>query len=348
MKEVDIFDKVVFIGPDISGSGGIASVLGLYSESFKPFHYLPTNSRSGKLRGSFNTILSLMRLPVERLKGRKIAHIHYAGGKSWTRKLLFLKFAKLLGYKTVMHCHCEFGVMSDKLGANVVSKNLKKANANIVLAKSFKVFAENSLDLRDAKVLNNPIKIQDKKEEKSLDSPVIFLFLGLLNKDKGCYDIVEAAKILKDKNLAFKVVLAGTGKSGDELKAMVKNYQLDSTILFPGWIKDSEKTSYLEQSHVLILPSRSEGMPVSILESKNYGLPVIASNVGAIPDIVADGENGFIIEPGDVDSLAQKMQMYIENPKLLQNHSESSRDSVKEFALSKVANDLQHIYLSLL
>lgn len=348
VKEVDIFDKVISIAPDIKGKGGIASVLELYSESIRPFHYLPTNSTSGKLRGYFNAVVSLMRLPVERLRGRKIAHIHYAGGKSWLRKLFFLKYANLLGYKTIMHCHCEFNIFTKNIGADTAAKNLRKTNINIFLANSFKDFAETNLGLTNGAVVNNPVKTTDRKVTNKHNHPITFLFIGLLNKEKGCYDIIEAAKLLKDKGLPFYIVMAGIGKSETELKELVKRYELESEIHFPGWIKDKEKSSYLEQSDVLILPSYSEGMPVSILESKDYGLPVIASNVGAIPDIVQNGKNGFIIEPGDVESLANKMQIYIEDSELLQNHSQSSRNSVEYFKINRIVNDLKDIYTSLL
>lgn len=348
MKNNDIFDKVVFIAPDITGKGGIASVLKLYSESINTFHYLPTNSSSGKLKGVVNVVVSLLRLPLERLKGRKIAHIHYAGRNSWVRKIVFLKFAKLLGYKTIMHCHCELNVLARKKGVAKVAKNLNKADVNIVLAKSFKEFGENTLGVSNIEILNNPVDITPHKVKEPQEFPIHFLFIGVLNEDKGCFDLIEASRRLKARGKAFKIIMAGSGPKENELKSLVKAYDLDTEILFPGWIKNREKVACLEQSSVLVLPSYSEGMPVSILEAKNYGLAVIGTDVGAIPDIVDDGINGFVVSPGSVEVLAERMQSYIDDLSLLEQHCRASRDSIKEFDKLKVTDDLKSIYTSVL
>ena len=348
-KQHSVFDKVVFIGPDLKGNGGIASVLALYSYSFDIFHYLPTNSHKGKVAGYFNFLSSLLSLPFLRIKGRKIVHIHYAGRGSWKRKSIVLQLAKALGYKTIMHCHCDLCLLSRNNGYDNVKRVLKQADVNIALASSFKQFAEKELKLTNIKIVNNPIEVSSYNPRVRSDNSITtFLFLGLLIKEKGCYDIIEAAKILKQRNKEFQITLGGTGYEENVLKELSHKNGLDSYISFTGWIKGDKKRALLEKSHVIILPSYNEAMPMTILEAKSLGKPVISTKVGAVPDILADGENGFLIAVGDVKALAENMEKYIDNPSLLNEHSEASYKSVSSFDINHIKNRLEVIYKSLL
>ena len=261
---------------------------------------------------------------------------------------MFLKFAKLLGYKVIMHCHCELNVLARKKGEAKVAKILKKADVNIALASSFKEFGETTLGLSNIMILNNPVEITAHKVKENNEIPFHFLFIGVLNEEKGCLDIVEAARRLKARGKIFQIVMAGSGPKEEELKTLVKDYDLEAEVHFPGWVNEKEKTLCFEQARVLVLPSYSEGMPMSILEAKNHGLAVIASKVGGIPDIVRHDVNGFVIEPGAVEDLTEKMQSYIDNLNLLHNHCVASRDSIKEFDALKVTDKLKAIYKSVL
>jgi len=81
-----------------------------------------------------------------------------------------------------------------------------------------------------------------------------------------------------------------------------------------GWVEGSAKAGLLDQAGVFLLPSYNEGLPVALLEAMAHGVPVVATRVGAIPDAVTDGETGYLIEPGDVDALVDRVSRLLADP----------------------------------
>jgi glycosyltransferase involved in cell wall biosynthesis len=142
-------------------------------------------------------------------------------------------------------------------------------------------------------------------------------YIGNLGAGKGIYDILEAARRLKGQaTRPFQVVLAGPFNDRREeqrVGTIVAEYHLEETIIFPGTIDGREKEAAFLQADVFVLPSYSEGMPQSLLEAMAYGLPVVVSNVGGIPEVVRDGQEGLMIKPGDIDELCRALRHLMES-----------------------------------
>ena len=113
--------------------------------------------------------------------------------------------------------------------------------------------------------------------------------------------LINVFKEFVDKHSNCKLVLVGGGPLLDECRKLVKELHLDSNILFTGPI--DKVYDYLAKSTAFILPSLYEGNPISILEAMNCGLPIIASNVGGVSDVVTSGENGFLFEKNNKEEL---------------------------------------------
>lgn len=350
---VKIFEKVLFIGPDSpsDSKGGIGSVLNSYAASLPAFRHLPTNSHRGFVPGLFNAALTLIRMPFERFKGRKIVHIHYASGKSWRRKRIVAAWARTLGFKVIMHCHAaEFKKFVARAGREKIVRELDKAVANVVLSQSWKQYFEQELKCRNVVVVNNIVRRPvSSANDAPLQSgqPFTFLFLGYLGDRKGIFDILEAVAALKDKGYKFKLIVGGNGET-DRFKETVRNLGVDDFIDFRGWIMADDKNRLLAQCDVLMLPSFNEGLPISILEAFSYGKAVITSPVGGIPEIVTDGVNGTLVEPGNVSQIESAMRRYIGNPALAAEHGRHSVDIVEDFYPEAVAASLLSLYRSLL
>ncbi len=127
------------------------------------------------------------------------------------------------------------------------------------------------------------------------------LFVARFASNKGIQVLMDAISILNTQgaeNLNFK--LAGKGPLFNEISA---KYNSIRNISFLGFVSDEELETLYQESHVFIFPTLFEGMPTAIIEAMSYGLPVVASDTGAIPELVDDG-NGFLIRPGDADQLA--------------------------------------------
>lgn len=142
----------------------------------------------------------------------------------------------------------------------------------------------------------------------------VVIFVGQLNDLKGVDLLFEAASRLSH----VQFVLVGDG--------FLKHGPFNCRFLGPR--PNEEIPELLCAADVLALPSRSEGTPVAILESFACGIPVVASRVGGIPDVVRDGYNGYLIEPGDVDALVDRLKRILEDTEKAQNMGMAGRELV--------------------
>jgi glycosyltransferase involved in cell wall biosynthesis len=106
--------------------------------------------------------------------------------------------------------------------------------------------------------------------------------------------------------------MTGAGPLSDRVQKRIEKLALGSSLRFLGQV---EKVSdYMSAYDVLILPSRFDGRPVAVLESLALGVPVIASRVGALPELIQEGVTGFLCEPGDVDAFAERIRWLASHP----------------------------------
>jgi len=133
------------------------------------------------------------------------------------------------------------------------------------------------------------------------------VFLGRLGDRKGTPELLLGPGALQDAGVGFEAVLAGDGEI-DRFASLARSLGIDGRSGFPGWVPAEVAEQLLGAAHVLVLPSHAEGLPVSVLEAFAHARTVVTTDVGALPDIVAPGENGLIVPPGDVASLAEALE----------------------------------------
>lgn len=179
------------------------------------------------------------------------------------------------------------------------------------MGEDWKQFIKKICPKAKVSVINNAIKIPEIMEKNENTIPQM-LFLGALIKRKGVLDLLQALKELIDKRIFdFKLLIAGAGEEEAELKKYVIDNNLSKQVEFLGWITKEDKANILKEADILILPSYNEGLPIAILEAMAYALPVISTNVGSIAEAVIDNQNGYLINPGDIKLLAEKIQLII-------------------------------------
>jgi glycosyltransferase involved in cell wall biosynthesis len=167
-----------------------------------------------------------------------------------------------------------------------------------------------------------------KKETNSID----ILFMGWIQEDKGIFDLFEAIKILETtKKVQF--IFLGDGPSRNHFIEEVQNGVYNIECVFPGWVHGNEKINYLANADIFILPSHIEGMPNSLMEAMICGVASIATNVGAVSDLIIDGETGILIEKGNVSQIAKAISQLVDDDflrrkygiegkkRILRNHS---------------------------
>lgn len=345
----DIFDKVLFVGPDVNAQGGIASVLRSYSHCVAPFHYVRSNSAKGTIPGLFALVMLLFRLPYFKwAKSIKIIHIHSASGKSFVRKSLIIKVAKMLGYKIVFHSHS--GYFKDyvtKVGKSKICSILDKCDAIVVLSNVWKRYFEEELGYKNVCVINNIVYKVDKIKNNNRHGKLKMLFLGLICDNKGIFDLVnmiaEHKSELEDK---IELNVGGVGEDV-RLQNMIDQYGLAQMVKPLGWVSGDLKNELLADCDVCVLPSYVEGVPISILEAMANGKAVIASTVGGIPEIVEDNVTGLLHAPGDKEGIYKAVKYVNENSDALSRFGHKGYEKVIAFYPEAVVLSLKQLYLTL-
>lgn len=350
----NVFCRVLTVGPSLKSHGGIQSVIKSYASFCPGFRHIASNSRFGTVAGAFNLGILLLRMPFERLRGRKILHVHSAAGKSFVRKTLIMRWGRVLGFRNVFHCH---GAVTREYyaarGFASVRRALSSASAVVVLSDSWKDYFVNTLQCPvRVFVVNNPVfPVSDdwRRDGDACAAGLTLLFLGRLAKVKGL-DYLLAAFAANSSRWRGRVrlIVGGTGAEADELKAYVQRNGLADMIEFIGWVDGQKKEAAFARSQVLILPSFNEGLPVAILEAMAHSMPVIATPVGGIPEVVVPGVNGMLIPPQNQDAIAGAVDYYLSNPAAVSAHGGESRRRAKAYFPDNVLMQLSEVYGGLL
>lgn len=161
-------------------------------------------------------------------------------------------------------------------------------------------------------------------------SPVTFVFVGHLDANKAPDVLLQAAKILAERNVSFRLVLCGDGPLYTRLQQDILSFALSSQVELRGWVVGDDLVQTLWNADVFVLPTNSEGMPNALLEAMAAGLPVISTSVSSIPEIVINGENGFLVEPGNPLKLADVMEQMIEAPELRKHMRQNNLVAVRK------------------
>jgi glycosyltransferase involved in cell wall biosynthesis len=128
------------------------------------------------------------------------------------------------------------------------------------------------------------------------------LFAGWLDREKGIAELLEACRELAVQQ-RFTLYLAGEGNMSETARAFVAEHKLEDTIRFCGWLSEDKLREQYAEADVFVLPSWSEGLPNAMIEAMAAGLAIIATPVGNIPDVIADGRSGLLVPPRDVVAL---------------------------------------------
>lgn len=154
----------------------------------------------------------------------------------------------------------------------------------------------------------------DLRAKYNLSNIFTFLFVGKFSEKKGIEFLIKASAMLQKKGYNFNLILVGGGPLYDCMIKLVETYGISDNVKFLGWINNELLPEIYPMSDVIVVPSvfdrkgETEGMPVVIHEAMACGIPVLASNISGIPDIVEDGKNGWLIKPADESLLAEKME----------------------------------------
>jgi GT2 family glycosyltransferase/glycosyltransferase involved in cell wall biosynthesis len=182
---------------------------------------------------------------------------------------------------------------------------------------------------------------------------VTVLYLSTLVESKGILVLLSSiSRVLSCCKNVRVVVAGGFGWDSTKIKAEVDHFRAQEShadaVSFIGPVKGDEKVRILQTADLFVLPTLVDTAPLVLLEAMRAGLPIVASNVGAIPEIVPDGVNGLICENGDPGDLADKITYLVERPTLRQQMSQKSLERFENlFTAEKFAGRLIEVFESI-
>lgn len=177
------------------------------------------------------------------------------------------------------------------------------------------------------------------------ETDIVITCIGFSISIKGLDTLIQSIKLLKDKGLAenIKVLIVGvSGSENEKLQNLTNNAKIESNIISLGIRNDID--DILNISDIYTQPSRTEAISLSIMEALNYALPVVATKVGGIPEVVEDGVNGYLCEKENANDLSEKLELLIKNPNLRKQFGTESLSKSKDFSLGNSTKNLHRIY----
>ncbi len=312
--------KVCMVVPNGEVKGGIASVVNGYRgsclEKEHRLTYVESYCDGSKLRKLLKGIGGYLHFAWVLLTDRpELVHIHSSFGPSFYRKLPFLYMADWAGIPVVNHIHGAqwepFYEAASEKKKRRIQRAYGKCSALIALSQEWKQLLSQAVSSERIHVIENYSMPREDALQARLQrqSGHTVLFLGELGRRKGCYDIPAAAARVAGEIPDVRFVLAGAGTAEDEtaLRQLCRDWGVEANVTFPGWVRGEEKDRLLREADVFFLPSYNEGMPMSVLDAMGYGLPVVSTRVGGIPQLVRDGENGCCLLPGDTARMGSEL-----------------------------------------
>jgi glycosyltransferase involved in cell wall biosynthesis len=350
--------KVLMVGVDEKAVGGMWTVVENYLNSKKfcndtNLKYIPTATSSsiiGKLLFSGNAIIKLILTLI--FKKIDIVHVHMAERGSVFREGIVVLLSKLFRAKVIIHMHgATFETWYDnqnKLIKKVISYILNSCDTFLILGEFFRPFIRNIIKNESKiKVLYNAVNIPTENKYQTNSNEIIFL--GMLIERKGINDFLKSISYIKDKIPSdIKIKLYGADKYNN-IESKIDDYGLTSIVNYCGWLKNQEKSECFSKAMMNILPSYSEGLPMTVLETMSYGIPNISTFVAGVPEAIENNHDGILIKPGDIKELSKSILMLIKNPELRCEYSKNSYNHVKDqFSVEKHINKLECVYKEIL
>ncbi|HZZ90986.1 MAG TPA: glycosyltransferase [Usitatibacter sp.] len=180
------------------------------------------------------------------------------------------------------------------------------------------------------------------------DKPLRLLFFGRLHRMKGLYEILQALRLATELGVDARLIVAGSGPEEDRLKRYAQALGIAPRTIFAGTVFGRDKLKLMAGSDVMLLPSYTEGLPYSLLEAMAAGLPVIATPVGAIPDVMTEGIHGCIVPPRDGRAIAEALALLHGDREKLSWMSRASRRRIRAaYSIERCASEFALQYARL-
>lgn len=270
-----------------------------------------------------------------------------AKGKGFFKDSFILFFLKIYNTKIIYHFHNKgIKIYQDKFIYNLFYKFFFHNTKLILTTKYLYYDIEKYFSRKSIFICQNGIPNLAKIYSKVNSNYPNILFLSNLIKSKGLFNLIDALDLLSKKNIQFYCSIVGG--EGDinalDLDSYIKNKNLNKKINYIGSLYGDEKFQILRNTDIFVHPTLEDCFPLVLIEALQFGLPIISTYEGGIPDIVENGVNGFLVQKNNVNELATKIQDLILNENLRVSFGKKSSQFFNDkFTLQKFEKKLYNI-----
>ena len=352
--------RLLVVGPLPPPLGGVQLIIDmqLRSSLAREFDVHPVDTSKRELRWAVENptwktplyfardLLRMVRMLV--LVRPDVALVHATSSLSILRDWMFMVTARLFGARVICHyhgtLHARFPAGETRIGRAAGRFLMSAAHRVIVLSPTYqremgKAWKRDDLvwvsNVADVALFRNMPANTPAPWLASGDSAV--LFVGRLSAPKGIYDLFDAIPRVIERHPEARFVLVGVAER-EAMEAVVRaeaeSRGIAARVSFLGSLEGRDKAAAFVTSKMIVVPSWTEAFPLVIPEAMAAGLPVIAAAVGAIPDFVKEGEDGFLVVPGKPSELADRICRLLDDESLRRRISERVRERApREFAI---------------
>ncbi|MHA1629823.1 MAG: glycosyltransferase [Candidatus Heimdallarchaeota archaeon] len=288
-------------------------------------HKIPVAKKLRSVGRDYLRIVRCFKELYRFLSNNKIQLLHTHG---YFADIIGVPVARMLRIPHISTCH---GFISNDRNLVLYNKLdrmvLRFSDKIIAVSEQIKDDLERSgIRRKKITVIQNAVQATHKTEQYAENRRKKRLFLaindeefavgyvGRLSEEKGVQYLIDAGRILIETGEVFKILIIGDGPQREELEGIVKQKGLKRAIIFTGFQTDVEK--WMPCLDIFVLSSLTEGTPMALLEAMSFGIPVVASDVGGIPNVIKNGENGILVDPADSKAIAENLKILFHNPSL--------------------------------
>ena len=340
--------RVLIVGSAEKSGGGVASAIRLMKKMpvWHNYHcyWLGTQIQAGKwtkLRYALTAYLKALFI----IWRYDIVHFHTVPNLSMKIQLPVFLLALLGRKKIILHLHVGNQLtMAQYVNFKLGHWCMQKADMLVLLADMFAGYLDKYWkDVKTPRrVIHNACEevkaIPYEQHQKTI------LFCGRFTDNKRADILIKAFGKIHRNHPDWKVQLLAKGPEEEDCQQLARQLGIEDKVEMPGFVYGEEKAKYYRQAGLFCLCSHYEGFPMVVLEAWAYGVPVLTTPVGALPDVVKDGKNGFIYNIDDVDVLAQKLDMLMANDEKRLEMSQYCLEYAKHFSPLSINRQLEELY----
>jgi glycosyltransferase involved in cell wall biosynthesis len=326
--------NILIVGPSRESKGGIAQMMCALEDALAFKHnitFIESYKDGNKISKLCYFIASLLHfMCCVLMKDINIVHINTSSGRSFQRKKVFVTICKFFNIPYVIHIHSgafiDYYFSLSKVGKSDMKSVLTDAASVVAISEHFYLTLKDLFPTICIQLIPNTTTIQPLKyvdiESKFKNRTI--LYMGRISKDKGFLDACKIYRELNKKIKNLKFVVAGVAEDS----SIYENEEflaIRDKVEFMGWVSGDYRLDILTEATVVVCPSYFEAFGLSALEASMTGTPTFAYNVGGVPDVIVDEENGGLAVIGEWLCLTKKIQLLLNS---FTTYSETSKNCI--------------------